>query len=417
MSAIENPRLKRRILACGKESLYLEYYLGRSEKPKTDLSGNQLYYTSGKMKGRPVYAVRHSRRQENLHLYLVIHPRTPEDRERNRETLALARRICFERGQELLEDREGYRLRPARRTVEFIEFFQSCVDGYTMKDKRNMVLALNKFKAFLELRHPEFCRRRSGGESCYSLAPCMLSREMVREFADYLAATGRNSGPSGTFRRFKHVVARMVSEGHISRNPCAEVRMAGARKVLTKEVLTAGEIRRLAATHYRGENPEIRRAFLFCVYTGMRFCDVKELRRSDIDAQKRTLSFEQSKTKGRSVCSRVEMPLREEILHLALPEDKRGWSPAEGDSVFRLPSHTMCLKALRRWTARAGISKHITWHCARHTFATQLIANGADVVTTASLLGHSGLEYVRIYAHALEDNKRRAVDSLPALEI
>ena len=85
--------------------------------------------------------------------------------------------------------------------------------------------------------------------------------------------------------------------------------------------------------------------------------------------------------------------------------------------IFELPSHTMCLKALRRWCAKAGIDKHITWHCGRHSFATNLLENGANVKVVADLLGHSGLSYVERYVRALDESKKRALNSLPAIDI
>ena len=77
--------------------------------------------------------------------------------------------------------------------------------------------------------------------------------------------------------------------------------------------------------------------------------------------------------------------------------------PENGDKnqlIFSLPSHTMCLKALRHWTARAGIEKHITWHCPRHSFAVNLLNNGANIKTVASLLGHAGLKHTEKYTRA-----------------
>ena len=61
--------------------------------------------------------------------------------------------------------------------------------------------------------------------------------------------------------------------------------------------------------------------------------------------------------------------------------------PENGDKnqlIFPLPSHTMCLKALRHWTARAGIEKHITWHCVRHSFAVNQLNNGANIMPASN---------------------------------
>ena len=76
----ENPKLEQNKLSDGRISLYLEYYLGREEKPVLDENGNQVYYDSGKMQGKPKFAVKHNRRKENLSLYLIDKPRTPAER-------------------------------------------------------------------------------------------------------------------------------------------------------------------------------------------------------------------------------------------------------------------------------------------------------------------------------------------------
>ena len=151
----------------------------------------------------------------------------------------------------------------------------------------------------------------------------------------------------------------------------------------------------------------MRRAFLFTLYTGIRFCDVVGLRYNNFDYENGTLKFKQAKT-GK----RVEMPLMEGVLHLVGTPDGR----TRDDLVFPLPSHTACLKALRHWCAAAGITKRITWHCGRHSFATNLLENGANIKVVGELLGHSGLKYVERYTRAIDESKRRALASLPPLE-
>ena len=86
----ENPKLEQNKLSDGRISLYLEYYLGREEKPVLDENGNQVYYEDGKMKGKPKVSIKHNRRKENLSLYLIEKPRTPNERQQNKETLELA---------------------------------------------------------------------------------------------------------------------------------------------------------------------------------------------------------------------------------------------------------------------------------------------------------------------------------------
>ncbi len=81
-----------------------------SSRYRTNKEGS-VYYNSGKMQGKPKFAVKHNRRKENLSLYLIDKPRTPAERQQNKETLELAMRIRAEREQEFKENMLGYRLK------------------------------------------------------------------------------------------------------------------------------------------------------------------------------------------------------------------------------------------------------------------------------------------------------------------
>ena len=170
----------------------------------------------------------------------------------------------------------------------------------------------------------------------------------------------------------------------------------------------------LISTHYEHENTNIRRAFIFCLYCGLRFCDVKDLTFANVDYSNKLLKFEQNKTKGHSSSSGVVIPLNEGLLRLI-------GEPASDQSkeslIFPLPSYEMCLKALKRWVKRAGIKKHISWHCARHSFAVNILNNGANIKTVSSLLGHSGLKHTEKYTRAIDELKEAAINSLPELNI
>ena len=77
----------------------------------------------------------------------------------------------------------------------------------------------------------------------------------------------------------------------------------------------------------------------------------------------------------------------------------------------------MYLKALRHWVQPAGIDKHITWHCTRHSFAVNILNNGANIKTVSSLLGHSSLKHTEKYTRAVDGLKEAAINSLPPLEL
>ena len=88
----ENPKLEQNKLSDGRISLYLEYYLGREEKPVLDKNGNQVYYDSGKMQGKPKFAVKHNRRKENLSLYLIDKPVPLQNVSRTKKRWSLLQR-------------------------------------------------------------------------------------------------------------------------------------------------------------------------------------------------------------------------------------------------------------------------------------------------------------------------------------
>ena len=120
------------------------------------------------------------------------------------------------------------------------------------------------------------------------------------------------------------------------------------------------------------------------------------------------------KVEGHSSKSHVEIPLSKTLLNLIGEEPEHGHRK---DLIFKLPSHTSCLKGLRVWTEKAGIKKHITWHCGRHSFAVNILNNGANIKTVSSLLGHSSLQMTEKYMHAIDKLKEDAINSLPDIEL
>ena len=402
----DNPRLEQRLLADGQISLYLEYYLGRQSEPVLDEAGDPVLYDSGKMKGKPKFKVSHIRRKENLNLYLVANPRTPLERQQNKETLELAKKIRFEKGQQLLESVEGYRLKKDR-DINFLDYFQSYIDSYTKKDINMIGIALRRFKDFLK-ETPEY------NKFMKRIKPEQITRDMVEAYTEYLQTRSKGEGARSLYARFKKVIKYAVEHDVMAKNPCTGIVIKVDDQQLKKDVLSTDEIQTLIATHYKQENPNIRRAFIFCLYCGLRFCDVKDLTFKNVDYSNKLLKFEQNKTKGHSANSGVVIPLNDGLLKLI-------GEPTDNDSrdkvIFPLPTYMACLRSVGRWVKRAGIDKHITWHCARHSFAVNILNNGANIKTVASLLGHSGLKHTEKYTRAIDSLKQEAINSLPELKI
>lgn len=397
------PKLEQNKLSDGRISLYLEYYLGREEKPVLDENGNQVYYEDGKMQGKSKFSVKHNRRKENLNLYLIEKPRTPADRQQNKETLELAIKIRAEREQEFKESMLGYRLKKDR-TINFLDYFQSYIDGYTKKDLRMMQIAFSRFKDFLKEQYPLY--------EC-NIKPEFITKDMMVLFVDYLQSRSVGEGAKSIYQRFKKVIRYAIEHDVILKDPCKEVICKVDDQMLRKDVLSLEEIQALINCHYENEKPMVRRAFIFCLYCGLRFCDVKDLTYKNVDYSNKLLKFEQNKTKGHSSASGVVIPLNDGLLSIIEP-------PADGNKdmlIFNLPSYESCCKSVKRWVKRAGIDKHISWHCARHSFAVNILNNGANIKTVASLLGHSGLKHTEKYTRAVDKLKEEAINSLPELKL
>lgn len=394
----DNPKLKQKVMSDGNFSLYLDYYLGRI---------NVTDEVTGEVKSKV------QRKREFLHLTLLASPRTPIERETNKRTLELAQKIRFEREQEFKEGAFGYRLKKKNQEINFLDYFQSYIESYTKKDIRMIEIALHRFQDFLRdtAEYKKYQKR---------ITPQQISREMIMAFTEYLQSRSVGEGARGIFARFKKVYKSCgVKYKFNYQEPFTDVdgktiSIKVDENQLRKEILSVEEMQQLASTHYDNENPNIRRAFLFCLYTGLRFCDVKDLTFANVDFANRLLKFEQNKTKGHSANSGVVIPLDETHFKL-IGEPSQPDNRAE--VIFPLPSYEMCLKALKRWVKRAGINKHISWHCARHSFAVAILNDGANIKTVASLLGHSGLRHTEKYTRAVDSLKQQAIDSLPALNI
>ncbi|PKH66233.1 hypothetical protein CXF59_09620 [Flavobacterium sp. ALD4] len=67
---------------------------------------------------------------------------------------------------------------------------------------------------------------------------------------------------------------------------------------------------------------------------------------------------------------------------------------------------------LTKWVLDAGISKKITFHCFRHTFATLQLSMGTDIYTVSKMLGHKDLNTTQIYAKIIDETKRTAANRI-----
>ncbi len=326
------------------------------------------------------------RRYETLRNMVLLKENNPKNRELNKDTMRQAEKIRLQYAAKLDANEYDVPYESGRKTI-VIDWFQSFIDKYTKTDKRNLLGALNKFKSFLEQRNK------------LHLTFSELNVPTIEAFMEYLENTGSGEGPISYYNRFKKVIRNAIKNKLIKENIFAFVEKKIRGRAKEKDILLIEEIEQLLKTPIK--NLEVKKAFIFSTITGLRWCDIKKLEWSNIDSKVEYLRVCQSKTN-----LPVFIPLNE-TASLILRQCNR-----ESNFPFNLPSANGANKILKSWIKRAGITKKITWHNARHSFGTNLILMDTNIITTSQLMGHTSLKHTQRYVHLASQLKERATDKL-----
>jgi integrase len=211
-------------------------------------------------------------------------------------------------------------------------------------------------------------------------------------------------------KAIRMALRKAVRENILIKNPADGVK--GLPEPETDLIfLNIDEIQKLANTPIKGElGAEIRKAFLFACYTGLRISDLKSLKWGDIERNPLQIIKRQKKTQS-TVC---------------IPLSKNAWSiigdeheHSPDDNIFSLLGNTRSQtnQYLIKWAKKANITKPIGWHTAWRTFATLGLENGVDIYTIAELLGHVNIKQVARYAKVTDKLRREAVAALPEINL
>lgn len=397
-----NPKLTAKQIKDGRDSLYLEYYFGVTHTPDA----------GGELRTKAV------RRREALKMYIWTKPRTEAERIHNRDTLQVAQRIRYEREQQLNEARTGARVQ-SRERLEFFEFARAYTDSRPNPTTTKHAI-IKRFARFLAdtPKYRVFAN---------SIEVRMITPDICRDYAEWLKPRCVGGGANRAIAYFSQILGELVERGYIPKNPCKGVKPPQSRTAIAKEILNPQEIQRLIKTpmppakgnKYAADPNGVRRAFIFSLYTGLRFCDVSRLTYENIDYENKRLKVTQKKVEGRSDRAEIIIPLSEYLLRLIGEPPKQ--YKARNVRLFPLyldayAPRTWANKMLARWTEAAGITKRITWHCARHSFAVNLLQQGTDIKTTAELMGHTSIAMTEKYLHVVDENKVKAINNLPTFE-
>jgi Site-specific recombinase XerD len=242
-----------------------------------------------------------------------------------------------------------------------------------------------------------------------------LDNRFIEGFRAYLLSAPCGGSKSGTishntaatyFSIFKAALKQAFVDGYLTVDLSAKIKGIQEQES-RREYLTVEELNTLAGTPC--ERDILKRAALFSALTGLRHCDIQKMcwKEIQIDGEQARLHFTQQKTKG------VEyMPIPAQALQLC------GEQGEPDQLVFEdLPDPAWISKPLKRWIEAAGISKRITFHCFRHTYATLQLSSGTDIYTVSKMLGHTNVKTTQIYAKVVDEKKEKAAQAIKLNEI
>lgn len=239
-----------------------------------------------------------------------------------------------------------------------------------------------------------------------------LSVEFITEFEFYLRSV-RKCGHNTTVKyltNFKKVVGQCVQKGWLAKNPFMGVKLNP--KEVVREILTQEELARMETKTFSTERLTMARdVFLFSCYTGLAYVDVERLQYCDISV---------GVDGGKWIFARrqkTEAPFRIPLLEvpLQLIERYRNHPKCISEGrVLPVSSNQKLNEYLKDIAALCGIQKRLTYHMARHTFATTItLNNGVPIETVSKLLGHKNLRITQHYAKVLD---RKISDDMQALK-
>ena len=237
-----------------------------------------------------------------------------------------------------------------------------------------------------------------------------IDMNLLEDYKNFLINAPQGGSKKGTITRntastyfsiFKAGLHQAFIDGYFTVDIAAKAKNI-AYSDKQREYLTIDELNTLAATPC--DRPIMKRASLFSALTGMRHSDIQKLKWKEIikDGEHYRILFTQQKTKGVQY-----MPISDQAYQLCGERGEPDRLVFEG-----LQDPSWINKPLERWIKAAGITKHITFHCFRHTYATLQLTNGTDIYTVSKMLGHTKVTTTQIYAKIVDEKKEQAADTI-----
>lgn len=208
-----------------------------------------------------------------------------------------------------------------------------------------------------------------------------------------------NNGVMKHLERFRKVVNLGVKMEWLEKNPFISFKLKFEkveRECLTQEELQAVEHLMLSIPRLQ----MVRDFFIFSCYTGLAYIDLMQLDGSSIvtgiDGEQWLIADRQK------TGSLVRVPLLPKALKI-LDKYKGNKRALAAGTIFPVISNQKLNSYLKEMADLAGIEKHLTFHLARHTFATTVtLSNGVPIESVSKMLGHGSIRTTQIYAKVVE---------------
>jgi integrase len=341
------------------------------------------------------------RRKEYLKLYVVSNPKTKAERDTNKKTLLLAESIRSQKLLAIQQANYGFVPSGTAGNSNFIDYFSEQAEK--RKASKGNYGSWDSVLKYL-IKH-----------SGHDLMFHEVTVSWLEDFKDYLknrARTKSNTSLSQNscysyFNKVRACLNQAMKDKMILYNPATDVK--GFKQAETqREYLTLDELKKLSQTEC--QIPQLKRAFVFSALTGLRWSDIQKLTWKEVqhsNEQGWCIRFTQQKTKG------VEtLPIPDQARNLLGDEQQLD------ERVFKgLKYSAWHNMRLAKWVMQAGITKNITFHCARHTYATLQLTLGTDIYTVSKLLGHRELKTTQVYAKIIDEKKVEAANKIPDLTL
>ena len=235
----------------------------------------------------------------------------------------------------------------------------------------------------------------------------LVNYKFCEAFFTFLTTTKecKNNGANKQLQRLKKIIHYAINRGYLSSNPMATYKLTNTP--VNKQALTLEELERLQRLELSRQTLiEVRDVFLFQAYTGLAYSDAKRLTANDIQLDNAGDYWVRMQRQKTLISFSVPL-LAPALLILEKYFGKR----MNNEPLLPMISNQKMNNNLKVIQELAGISKNLTTHLARHTFATTVcLSNGVPIETVSKMLGHTKLATTQIYAKVLEG--KIAVDML-----